>query len=142
MFQWLWTGEPGLILILTCSIPGLLHTAHVISAPAPDGAVYVDVIDADKSANKQAIVSRDVMRAISFEELHRHIPVCEWIKNRKREVLWAHYHNGSRLSATWTTIRLIAITLAFWKTWAKASWLEYFALLCRGAPAFIKLLRG
>ncbi|MBT8123498.1 MAG: hypothetical protein KJO81_01595 [Gammaproteobacteria bacterium] len=99
------------------------------------------MIDKDQSGAKKAAVRHDISRAINYEPLTQEIPIAEWVKDRQgRDVLWAHFHRGTTLSAIWTTITLIWVTILFWKSWAKATWVEYFALLFRGAPSFIRLM--
>lgn len=98
-------------------------------------------MDADQSGAKRAVVDRDVSRAIKFDSKYQDIPIIEWIIDRQgRDIVWAHYHHGTRLSAWWTTLTMIVVTLLFWKKWSKGTWAEYFGLLFAGAPAFIKLI--
>jgi len=140
LFGWLWTEQPGVILVLTCGISGLLHAGYIVDSSVY-GGVYKDAIDSDTSANKRAIVNNDVSRAINFDAHYQDIPILEWIINRQgRDIVWAHYHHGTRLSAYWTTMTMIVVTVLFWKKWSNGTWTGYFKLLAGGIPSFIKMI--
>jgi len=138
LFQWLWKGQSGVILILTCDISGLLHAGYIVDSV--DGGVYKDIVDSDQALSKKAMVDKDVKRAIKFKPYYQDIPVIEWVVDRQgRDIVWAHYHRGTKLSAAWTTLTMIIVTVLFWKKWSKGTWKEYFSLLIAGVPSFIKM---
>jgi len=124
LLDWLWTGEPGIIVILSSAVQGLLHCAFITN----DG-VYHDMIDVDQSQHKQDLVSEDVRRSVDFKGKIRSKPVQQWYQTRHRDIRWVKYHTGSKASAWICQTVLTWVAVTRWPYWTKCTWRQYLVVL-------------
>ena len=133
MLDWLWTGQSGVIVILSSQIKGLLHTGFVT-----DDGMYHDMIDRDQSRRKINLVSKDVRKSVHFSSRIRTKSVQDWYDTRKRQIHWVKYHKGTKLSAVCCLVCLAWVTATRWKSWSDGTWKQYWIVVVGAIRTFLK----